>query len=233
MHATRLDAPTVVLPTRSGSLSWPGDATVAFDTGESIFTQGDAPDCLYAIVEGKVRIGRAATDGRECVFTVLGPGDVFGEVSLLDVGPRTATAIAVTDVLATTLNRSQLLRRLADDPSSADDLMRTLARRVRWHSDALVDLMSSDAPARVSKLLLRLARRFGARGDDGIRVELDLNQEQFAQMVGTSRETVNKTLSEFASEGWIRLERDAIVIIDSQPLSRRTDGCQRSDRSSR
>jgi CRP-like cAMP-binding protein len=233
MHAMRLEAPTVAPPARSGLLSRPGDATVAFDSGQTIFTQGDAPDCLYAIVEGKVRIGGSATDGRECVFTVLGPGDVFGEVSLLDVGPRTATAIAVTDVLATTLNRSQLLRRLADDPSSADDLMRSLARRVRWNTDAVVDLMSSDAPARVSKLLLRLARRFGAQRDGGIRVELDLNQEQFAQMVGTSRETVNKTLSEFASAGWIRLERDAIVIVDSQPLSRRTDGCQRSVRLSR
>lgn len=213
--------------TRSALLILPEEVrTATFAAGQVIFAEGDDPDFLYVIKDGKVRIGRSASDGRVCTLTVMGPGDLFGEVSMLDVGPRTATASAMTEVHAVTMDRGQLLRRLAADPSSADDLLRVLARRVRRTSDNLVDLMSADVPARVSKHLLRLAQRFGVQRDGEIRVELDLNQEEFAQMVGASRETINKTLANFAAAGWIRVERDAICIVDSQPLRTRMHGAR-------
>jgi CRP-like cAMP-binding protein len=218
--APRMRSALRVLPTEP--------LTVTFAAGQVIFSEGDEPDCLYVIRDGKVRIGRCTPDGRACTLTVMGPGDLFGEVSLLDVAPRTATATAMTAVHAVTMDRAQLLRRLAADPSSADDLLRILARRVRRTTDNLVDLMSADVAARTSKHLLRLAQRFGVQRDGGVLVDLDLNQEEFAQMVGASRETINKTLADFVAAGWIRVERHAVFIVDSEPLTRRMNGSRHS-----
>jgi CRP/FNR family cyclic AMP-dependent transcriptional regulator len=216
MHAFAPVAPVASPPQRNAMLVSLGDAATATFAAEHVFfAEGDDPDCLYVIVDGKVKIGRTAPDGRTCTISVLGPGDVFGEVSLLDLGPRTATAIALTDVRATPMNRAQLLRRLVAEPAAADDLM------------------SRDVAARTCKHLLRLAQQFGVQRDGGVLVELDLNQEQFAQMIGTCRETVNKTLADLSAHGWIRVDRDAIFIVDSQPLVQRADGVRRANRSSR
>jgi CRP-like cAMP-binding protein len=231
MHAIAPAAAVATAPTRNALQLSLGDLpTVTFEAHHVFFSPGDEPDCLYVIVGGKVKIGRTAPDGRTCTFTVLGPGDVFGDVSLLDLGPRTATAVAMTEVRATPMNRTQLLRRLAAEPSAAEDLLRVMARRVRRGSENVVDLMSSDVPARICRHLLRLAQQFGVQVDGGVLVELDLNQEQFAQMVGTCRETVNKTLAELVAAGWIRIDREAIFIVESQPLMHRADGVQGSDR---
>ena len=231
MHAFAPVAPVASPPQRNAMLASLGDAaTPTFAAEHVFFAEGDDPDCLYVIVDGKVKIGRTAPDGRTCTISVLGPGDVFGEVSLLDLGPRTATAIALTDVRATPMNRAQLLRRLVAEPGAADDLLRVMARRARRGSENVSDLMSRDVAARTCKHLLRLAQQFGVQRDGGVLVELDLNQEQFAQMIGTCRETVNKTLADLSAHGWIRVDRDAIFIVDSQPLVQRADGVRRSNR---
>ena len=106
-------------------------------------------------------------------------------------------------------------------PEIAEQLLRVLARRLRRTNDTLADLIFTDVPGRVAKELLQLAQRFGSREGGGLRVTHDLTQEELAQLVGASRETVNKALADFAHRGWLRLEGKTVVILDPERLRRR------------
>lgn len=189
--------------------------------GEVLFNEGDSGDRLYILLTGKVKLGHTSVDGRENLLAVLGPGEIVGELTLFDPGPRsaTATAVATTELLA--LEHNQLMGFIDSHPTLAKDMLRALAVRLRLTNIALADLVFSDVPGRVAKALLDLADRFGAPTEDGIHVPHDLTQEELAQLVGASRETINKSLAEFSSRGWIRLEGRAVTLIDVERLKRR------------
>ena len=189
--------------------------------GEAIFHEGDPGDRLYVIVEGKIKLGRASGDGRENLLAVLGPGEMFGELSLFDPGPRNAAGTAVADTVLLGVGSDDLDEWLRGRPEVARHLLRALARRLRRTNEALADLVFSDVPGRVAKALLDLSERFGRPTDDGLRVAHDLTQEELAQLVGASRETVNKALADFASRGWLRLEARAVVLLDVDRLRKR------------
>jgi CRP-like cAMP-binding protein len=189
--------------------------------GEAIFHEGDPGDRLYVIVEGKIKLGRASGDGRENLLAVLGPGEMFGELSLFDPGQRNATGTAVADSVLIGMGSGDLDAWLRGRPEVARHLLRALARRLRRTNEALADLVFSDVPGRVAKALLDLSERFGRPTDDGLRVAHDLTQEELAQLVGASRETVNKALADFASRGWLRLEARAVVLLDVDRLRKR------------
>ncbi|HLU72859.1 MAG TPA: Crp/Fnr family transcriptional regulator, partial [Nonomuraea sp.] len=111
---------------------------------------------------------------------------------------------------------------LTGRPEVALHLLRALAQRLRRTNDVLADLVFTDVPGRVAKQLLDLAERFGTRTEDGMRVHHDLTQEELAQLVGASRETVNKALADFAHRGWLRIEAKAVVILDHDRLYNRS-----------
>jgi CRP/FNR family transcriptional regulator, cyclic AMP receptor protein len=196
-------------------------AEVRISRGQSLFEEGDPGDRLYVITEGKIKLGRTSPDGRENLLAILGQGEMFGELSLFDPGPRTATATAVTDVTLKGLGHDDLQPWLTGRPEVATQLLKALARRLRRTNEHMADLVFSDVPGRVAKQLLDLARRFGQQTDEGVRVTHDLTQEELAQLVGASRETVNKALADFASRGFLRLEGRAVMILDVERLSRR------------
>lgn len=189
--------------------------------GDVLFHEGDSGDRLYIVLDGKVKLGRSAADGRENLLAVMGPGQMFGELSLFDPGPRSATVTAVTDSSFASLSHEDLLRWLDGRPMVARTLLNQLASRLRKSNDVVADLVFSDVPGRVAKALLDLADRFGRSADDGVHVHHDLTQEELAQLVGASRETVNKALADFASRGWIRLEPRSVVIMDIDRLGKR------------
>jgi CRP-like cAMP-binding protein len=186
-----------------------------------VFAQGEPGDRLYIIISGKVKIGRSSPDGQENLLTIMGPSDMFGEMSLFDPGPRTASATTITEVRAVSMDRDALRAWIADRPEIAEQLLRVLARRLRRTNNNLADLIFTDVPGRVAKQLLALAQRFGTQEDGSMRVTHDLTQEEIAQLVGASRETVNKALAEFAQRGWIRLDGKTVWICDSERLARR------------
>ncbi len=196
-------------------------ATVELGRGEILFHEGDPGDRVYVIVDGKVKLGRASGDGRENLLAILGPGEMFGELSLFDPGPRNATATAVADTTLIGLGSEDLGSWLDGRPDVSRQLLRALARRLRRTNEALADLVFSDVPGRVAKALLDLSERFGRPTEDGLRVAHDLTQEELAQLVGASRETVNKALADFAARGWLRLEARAVVLLDIERLRRR------------
>lgn len=189
--------------------------------GDVLFHEGDSGDRLYVVTDGKIKLGRTSADGRENLLAILGPGQMFGELSLFDPGPRSATATAVTPCTMMSLGHDELLRWLEDHPSVARGLLSQLAARLRKTSDVVADLVFSDVPGRVAKALLDLSRRFGRTADDGVHVHHDLTQEELAQLVGASRETVNKALADFAMRGWLRLEPRSVVLIEVERLRKR------------
>jgi CRP-like cAMP-binding protein len=189
--------------------------------GEVLFHEGDAGDKLYIVTDGKIKLGRTSSDGRENLLAIMGPGQMFGELSLFDPGPRSATVTAITDTAYLSLSHEDMMRWLDGRPAVALGLLSQLAGRLRRSNDVVADLVFSDVPGRVAKALLDLADRFGRTADDGVHVHHDLTQEELAQLVGASRETVNKALADFASRGWIRLEPRSVVIMDVERMKRR------------
>lgn len=151
----------------------------------------------------------------------MGPSDMFGELSIFDPGPRTSTATTVTEVRAVSMDRDALKAWIQQRPEIAEQLLRVLARRLRRTNNTLADLIFTDVPGRVAKALLQLAQRFGTQEGGALRVTHDLTQEEIAQLVGASRETVNKALADFAHRGWLRLEGKSVLISDSERLARR------------
>jgi CRP/FNR family cyclic AMP-dependent transcriptional regulator len=195
--------------------------TITLARGEVLFHEGDAEDRLYVVVSGKIKLGRSGSAGRENLLAVLGPGQMFGELSLFDPGPRSTTATAVTACELRTLEHDELMGWLTGRPEVAQSLLGQLAARLRRANDVVADMVFSDVPGRVAKQLLELAQRFGDRREDGVHVHHDLTQEELAQLVGASRETVNKALADFAARGWIRLEPRSVTILDVDRVERR------------
>ena len=193
--------------------------TVRFPRGATIFEEGEPGDRLYIITSGKVKLARHAPDGRENLLTVMGPSDMFGELSIFDPGPRTSSAVCVTEVHAATMNSDVLRTWISEHPEISEQLLRVLARRLRRTNASLADLIFTDVPGRVAKTLLQLANRFGTQEAGALRVNHDLTQEEIAQLVGASRETVNKALATFAHRGWIRLEGKLALICDTEHLA--------------
>lgn len=199
------------------------------ERGAMIFRQGEPGASMYVILRGKVRVTRPADPGRDNLLTLLGPGDLFGELTLFDPAPRKATATAITDVEIAEFTASAMKEWLAAEPEAAWHFLRLLARRLRRVNDTLENLLFGDVPRRVARTLLDMAERFGDPVTDGVRVHHDLTQEQLAQHVGASRESVNKALSELAARSIVRLEPKTVVILDIERLRRKSGSAVLTD----
>ncbi|MBO0803914.1 MAG: Crp/Fnr family transcriptional regulator [Nocardiopsaceae bacterium] len=194
---------------------------VKLSRGEHLFHEGEDGDALYVVLDGKVKLTRAAADGRENLLGVIGPGEMFGELSLFDPRPRTSSVSAVTDAVLASLKHEALLGWLRERPEVSMHMLRALVQRLRQANDVVADLVFTDVPGRVAKNLLNLAERFGTAEPDGLHVHHDLTQEELAQLVGASRETVNKALADFAARGWLQISARSVLILDVERLRKR------------
>ena len=198
-----------------------GVTDVELDRGQRLFSEGDTGDKLYIILAGKIKLTKAAPDGRENLLSVHGPGEMFGELSLFDPVPRTSSATAVTSAKLAGLAHDDMRTWLSTRPGVAMHLLQALAQRLRRINEVKADLVFTDVPGRVAKALLDLSDRFGVPTPDGVQVNHDLTQEELAQLVGASRETVNKALADFAARGWIQLAAKSVLITDTDRLRKR------------
>jgi CRP-like cAMP-binding protein len=196
--------------------------TVKIAKGSILFKEGDDGEHLYVIVNGKLKLGTSSGDGRENLLSILGPGEMFGELSLFDPGPRTSTATAVTDAKLLSLGHEKVIPWLKQHPEVSLQLLTRLSQRLRRTNEAVGDLVFSDVPGRVAKALIDLGDRFGKTTPEGLLVNHDLTQEELAQLVGASRETVNKALADFAGRGWLKLDGRSVLIADVERLSKRS-----------
>jgi len=173
--------------------------------------------------EGLAILGRQKIAGMLLDVRMPGVSGIDLVPQALELEPHLAILMltAVTDATFASLSHDDLLRWLEGRPVVAFGLLSQIAGRLRKANDVNADLVFSDVPGRVAKALIDLADRFGRTADDGVHVHHDLTQEELAQLVGASRETVNKALADFASRGWLRLEPRSVVIMDLERLTRR------------
>ncbi|PAU70219.1 Crp/Fnr family transcriptional regulator [Bifidobacterium italicum] len=193
--------------------------------GDCIFREGDTDQRMYVIESGRVKLTRKSIDDRVQLLSIQARGEVLGEIPVFDPdgGPRTASAIAMmNDTRLVWLEHDALFRWLDKYPRVAVDMLQVLAHRMRANNERIADLVFMDVPARLAKTLLNLASRFGKPVEAGLQVPHDLTQEEMAQLVGSSRETVNKALMDFANRGWIAREGRTIVIYQPGKLIRRS-----------
>lgn len=199
--------------------------TAVYDKGGYIFFEGDTDHRMYLLEEGRVKLIRQANDERIQLLSIHAPGEVLGEIPVFDPsgGPRTASAIAMNfGTRVAYLEREALFAWLDEHPRVAVDMLQVLAGRMRSNNERICDLVFMDVPARLAKTLLNLASRFGEPVEAGLKVPHDLTQEEMAQLVGSSRETVNKALMDFANRGWIARDGRSIIIYQPGMLIRRS-----------
>ena len=189
--------------------------------GNVIFVQGEQGDRCFAIVNGSVKISAYHPDGREAVMAVLGPGDVFGELSLFDDAPRSADATAIEDAELLSLNTGAVTEAIRTHPDLGLALLRVLGRRLRHTNEALQDIAFFDVPGRVARRIADLADTHGEATDEGVLIELPLSQENLAQMVGATRESVNKALSLLKRRGLVSRVGRRYLVTDVEKLRSR------------
>lgn len=189
-----------------------------FRQGESIFQQGDPGQMLYLIEAGQVRIYVQDEDGQETSVNVFGPGEIFGELALIDGLPRSATAVVMEDTIVHTLNRDSFREHLRNSPQLALNFMKALSVRVRTTTHQVESLALLDVSSRLARKLLELAQKYGSVEPDGVQINLTLTQSDLAGLVSATRESINKTVGTFRRQGIIRAHQGRITIIDPDAL---------------
>ena len=178
-----------------------------------ILFEDDPGDALYVVLTGEVKVVLIGEDGREVILSILRSGDFFGEMSLIDNQPRSAHVIATEASNLMVLRRDEFRDCLEQAPRIALGLLQALSRRLRRADDKIGGLVLLDVTGRVSRVLLELADEH-----DGERVPRKITHHMLAQMIGSSRETVSRTLRELADQGLIQVSRKDIAILDRSRL---------------
>jgi CRP/FNR family transcriptional regulator, cyclic AMP receptor protein len=185
--------------------------------GELVFMEGDTGDSLFAVVSGLVKVYVTSARGDDLVLATVGPGESFGELSLLDGGGRSASAQALEESSLLIVDRIAFMELLHARPELVDRLLRNLGTLVRRLTDQAGDLVFLDLPGRIAKLLLSLGADAGSETD----IELPFSQSELANMVGASRQTVNHVLRSFHATGFIELSGRRLRILRRDALRRR------------
>jgi CRP/FNR family transcriptional regulator, cyclic AMP receptor protein len=188
----------------------------SYPKGSVILFEDDPGDSLFVVRDGRVKVVLIGEDGREVILGVLGVGEYFGELSLIDDRPRSAHVIAMEDSNLLVLRREDFRKRVESSPSVAWSLLTELSRRLRRADDKIGGLVLLDVPGRIARLLLDLAEESGTDA-----IEKTLTHQTIAQMIGASRETVSRAMKDFQDAGWITVERRRIALADRAALEQR------------
>jgi CRP/FNR family transcriptional regulator, cyclic AMP receptor protein len=188
-------------------------ATKRIKRGTTIFSKGDHGSCLYAVCSGQVKITVPSGEGKDAVFNLIGPGQIFGEIALLDGGQRTADAVAVRDSELLIIDRRDFIPLVQREPEIAIKLIEILCSRLRHTSEQVEDVIFLDLPARLAKALLRLA------GTDTRNLKIAITQSELGQIIGVSREATNRQLRDWEKNKWVKLESGAVVLLNPDALA--------------
>lgn len=192
-----------------------------FRSGDIIFHRDDPGSTLYLLESGQVKVYVPTEEGRDIILAVLRPGQFFGELSLLDNKPRSATAQANEETVTLILEREDFFAFLREHADIALRLLEVLAARLRQTDALLEDIAFLDIDGRLAKRLLELGNNFGQPTEGGTMIELRLTQEELAAMIGATRESVAKRLGYYKRRGFIAVENHRITIVRPNELARR------------
>jgi CRP/FNR family cyclic AMP-dependent transcriptional regulator len=194
---------------------------VRYPAHRILFHKGDPGDGMMAVISGRVKIRSHSADGKELVMNVIKPGELFGEIALLDAKPRTADAVTMEPCELLVLERRDFIPFLADRPQACFHLLTVLCERLRQTSQQLEDALFLDLPSRLARCLVRLAERFGkpvGDGTQGTQIDVRLSQQELAAFVGMTRESVNKQLATWRRDGVVGFSAGMVTIHDMAEL---------------
>ncbi len=180
--------------------------------GATIFQKGDDGSSMMAVLNGRVRVSAVSADGREVTLNVINPGEIFGEIALLDGKPRSADATATEETTLLVVERKQFLPFLKQNDDLYLRLLAVLCDRLRRTSLALEGIALFDLPARLARLLLKLAEDYGRTVPEGTRIDMKLSQRDLSTLVASSRESVNKQLRIWREDGVVLFDGGYLVL---------------------
>ncbi|MEW6247942.1 MAG: Crp/Fnr family transcriptional regulator [Nitrospirota bacterium] len=187
---------------------------------QPLYLPGDPSSNVYLLKQGRVKIASTAPSGKEVTFDILEPGEVFGELEVLEERPRETAAEALDDTLICVIRREDFDRYLRTHPDLSVKLTKLIGLRLRKIQSRVEDLVFRDVPARLAHLLLELSKTDGVPDGPHIRLGIKLTHQEMANLIGCSRETVSTTLGQFREQGLIRIEGRSITLLNPDHLTR-------------
>jgi CRP/FNR family cyclic AMP-dependent transcriptional regulator len=184
--------------------------------GTLLFRKGDVGTNLYAVCAGAVRVSAPSDQGKDAVFNLIVPGEIFGEIAFLDGGPRTADAVMIESGELMVIERRDFLPLLQDYPELALRLLEILCGRLRRTSEQVEDIVFLGLKARLAKALLYLYEHSLSKPPQKLKV----TQREISQLIGVSRESANKQLRSWQRQKWLKLERGGLSILSPDALKR-------------
>jgi CRP-like cAMP-binding protein len=183
--------------------------------GATLFAKGDPGNSLYAVITGTVKMSISSADGRSAILNIIGPGEIFGDMALLDGRARSADAIANSNCEVFIIDRREFIPFVKSQPTLAMKFIELLCTRLRQTSDQVEQIILQNLPGRLASALIRLSEKHKpAAGGRTIAI----TQQEISEMVGMTRESVNKQLRAWATRNWVRLEHGAIVVLNEEVL---------------
>jgi CRP/FNR family cyclic AMP-dependent transcriptional regulator len=183
--------------------------------GATLFSKGDPGNCLYAVISGTVKMSVSSAEGRSAILNLIGPGEIFGEMALLDGLARSADAIANTNCDVFVIDRREFIPFVRNQPALAMKFIELLCTRLRSTSDQVEQIILQNLPGRLASALIRLTEKH--KLGPGVQT-IAITQQEISEMVGMTRESINKQLRVWAGRNWVRLEHGAIVVLNAEPL---------------
>jgi CRP/FNR family transcriptional regulator, cyclic AMP receptor protein len=171
--------------------------------GETVFFKGDEGNSMFAVISGRLKVQNVSEEGKTLILGFLEPGAVFGEIAVLDSKPRTASVVSVEPSELLVIERAPFLRFLEAHPSVAIKLMMAMCERLRTTDEFLENMVFMSLPTRLARMLRLLAERYGTASPGGIEIGMRISQAELANLVGASRESVNKQLRAWEEDGLI------------------------------
>lgn len=187
---------------------------------QPLYLPGDPSNTIYLLKKGRVKITTTASSGKEVTFDILEPGEIFGELEILEDAPRHTMAETLDDALICALSREDFDRCLRDHPDLTVKLTKLIGLRLRKIQSRVEDLVFRDVPARLAHLLLELSKTVGVPDGSGVRLRAKLTHQEMANLIGCSRETVSTTLGHFREQGLIRIDGRSLTILEAEQLLR-------------
>ena len=192
-----------------------------FRKGETVFHQGDPGDALFIMASGSVKVVLPSDEGAEpAIVAILGPGEFFGELAILDGAPHSATIVAVEPTETLVLRRDTFLGLIDTEPELRRALLSSLATEIRRLTGHVEDLHFLDLPGRLASRILRLAAGEQTDATGAVTIPWPYTQSELAGMIGGSRQSVNRLLADLADEGLVRIDREVLVVLDVDRLAR-------------
>ena len=183
-----------------------------YPAGEEIYAKGSLGQSMMAVLRGTAKMTSVSSEGKEVVLNIMHPGEIFGEIALLDGGERSADAVAMADCEILVLHRRDFMPILEKRADICLILLRILCQRLRQTSEQVEDVLFRHLESRVAKALLHLAESTTLHGVPGSTVELHVSQRELGSIASGSRESVNKILQSWHKAGWIELGKGTIMI---------------------